>query len=146
MRKVVSILTGEIVDDLSLLPEPIVDTTPYNELIDRETFRRLNLPFMFQVNLYDRDSLSLQRIIGAGSLAGFAIIAGALVGNLRWHGGSSDFSWITAMNNIVTMDAHTMFAFSKAAAEVESFLVFRGRYLKDNPIDPELIQLDITWQ
>lgn len=145
MRKIANVVTGQLVDDLSE-PTPYVDPTPYNQLVDQETLRRLALPFLFLGRLYDRDTVSLQRITGAATLAGFAVANGAASGDYRWHGGATDFSWIAADNSIVPLDAQTMFAFGVAAAARETFLVFRGRYLKDNPTTKALVLADATWE
>jgi hypothetical protein len=143
MRKVLNVTTGALSDFIGELPD--VAAPPYNELVDQETSRRLALPFVFNSRLYDRDLVSLQRIIGAAALAGFAISNGAQEGDYRWHGGATDFSWIANDNVIVAMDAQTMFAFGQAASARESFLIFRGRSLKDNPVSRELVVADLTW-
>lgn len=143
MRKILNVTTGQLSDYTGTFPE--IENGPYNEFVDRETTRRLALPFLFAGRFYDRDLVSLQRITGAATLAGFAIANGALPGNLRWHGGSSDFSWIATNNEIVAMDAQTMFDFGKEASARESFLIFRGRALKDTPVARELVTADATW-
>lgn len=144
MHLIFDVITGVSSNNPSP-PDP-VPLPPYNETIDRETSRRLSLPFTFNGKLYDRDPTSLQRITGAGSLAGFAVASGSQVGDYRWHGGSTDFSWIANDNSINLMDAQTMFTFSKAAAAVESHLIFRGRSLKDNPVPIQQVYLDATWE
>lgn len=147
VRKVFNVTTGQVTDDTS--PAPVAPAPysnfSYNELVDRETYRRLGLPFMFQGNLFARDPVSLQRITGAGALAGFAILAGKQVGDYYWSDPVVPFGWIAEDNTIVQMDAQTMFAFAKAAADRESFIIFRGRYLKDNPIPASQITLPQTW-
>lgn len=66
-------------------------------------------------------------------VAVLAIGQGALPGNLRWHGGASDFGWIADDNSVVPMDAHTVVAFGQAAGSWESAHVFAAKALKDNP-------------
>lgn len=113
--------------------------------VNAERDRRLQLDFEFQGKMYQRDTTSLQRITGAATLAGFAVAAGALAGNLRWANPEEDFGWIAADNTVTPMDAQTCFAFGQAAAAVETRLVFAARALRGmNPI-PENYQDDIWW-
>jgi hypothetical protein len=115
-----------------------------HEAINAERDRRVRLPFTFMGRRFDADERSIQRISGAATLAGFAIGAGVQPGNRRWHGGSTDFAWISADNEIVPMDAHTVFAFGQAAATNESAHVFAARVLKDSGVT-EGIQNDEHW-
>ena len=108
------------------------------EDVDVERNRRLNTTFTFMSKEYDCDEVSLSRITGAATLAGFAIGSGAKVGDLRWHGGFEDFVWISADNSLTPMDAPTCFSFGQAAASNQSSHVFAARNLKDStpiPID-----------
>jgi len=109
-------------------------------LINAERDRRLVLPLPFDGYLFDFDRESRDRISGMAALAGFAIAAGAQPGNLLWHGESEPFAWITyGDNQIVTMDAQTMFAFGKAAAARVARVVFKARALKDmQPIPTDI--------
>lgn len=123
-------------------PPPQAPTT---QQINAERARRLVLPFDFGGNSFDRDAQSLQRITGAATLAGFAIAAGAQPGDLYWHGGTDPFSWITATNTIVQMDAQTCFTFGQAAAAVETNLIFAARALKQaDPIPADYMD-DSHW-
>ena len=88
----------------------------------------------FGGKVYATDEASLARITGAATLAGFAMAAGATTGNLRWHGGATDFAWIAEDNSINTMDAPTVFAFGQAAAANETAHIFAARAIKN--IDP----------
>jgi hypothetical protein len=76
------------------------------------------------------DNESKARIIGAATLAGFAMAAGAAAGNYRWHGGTSDFVWIADDNSLNLMDAPTCFAFGQAAASWETKCIFAARAIK----------------
>jgi len=98
--------------------------------INAERDRRLGTTFTFAGKSYDCDTASLARITGAATLAGFAMGAGAAAGNLRWHGGAADFTWIAADNTLTTMDAQTCFAFGNAAATNQSAHIFAGRTVK----------------
>lgn len=92
--------------------------------------RRLDGDFEFQGVMYQRDKVSLARITGAATLAGFAVAGGAPAGFYRWHGGDTDFAWIASDNSVTVMDAPTCFAFGQAAAAVETVLVFKARELR----------------
>ena len=110
-----------------------------------ERDRRLNDDFEFQGVLYQRDQVSLARITGAATLAGFAMGAGAQPGNFRWHGGSTDFAWIASGNSTTTMDAQTCFAFGQAAAAVETGIVFAAKALREMDPIPEDITNPALW-
>jgi len=113
--------------------------------VARERDRRLGLDFEFQGQMYQRDAKSVARISGAGTLALGAIVAGAQVGDLRWHGGDTDFSWIASDNATTTMDAQTCFAFGAAAAAVETELVFKAKALREMDPIPDDYHSDTWW-
>ena len=102
--------------------------------VNAERDRRMTAAFAFAGKRYDCDARSLQRITGAATLAGFAMGAGAKAGNLRWHGGAVDFTWIAADNSLTTMDAQTCLAFGNAAATNQSAHIFAGHAIK--AVDP----------
>lgn len=102
--------------------------------VNTERDRRLAADFAFQGVMYQRDQVSLARITGAATLAGFAMAVGAPAGFLRWHGGDSDFAWIASDNSVTLMDAPTCFAFGQAAAAVETGIVFAAKALRE--MDP----------
>lgn len=80
----------------------------------------------FQTRRDDRENIA-----GAAQLAFMALVAGAQAGNLRWHGGATDFGWIAEDNSVVTMDAPTVIGFAKATAAFKSACIFYARGLKD---------------
>lgn len=85
---------------------------------------------MYQSRATDRENIS-----GAAQLGFMAVVGGAQPGDLRWSDPDQDFEWIAADNSLVPMDAQTVVAFGKAAAERKQDLIFAGRQLKDmNPI------------
>lgn len=114
--------------------------------INAERDRRILETFVFEGHRYQLDQHSKQNITGAGALAGFALGKGAQRRNYRWHGGNQDFSWLTADNEVVTMDAETVFAFAQAAAEQVRRHIFIARRLKDMPVIPEDFTNDRHWQ
>ena len=116
-----------------------------NAAINAERDRRLNSTFPFQGKDYDCDPVSLARITGAATLAGFAIGAGAPEGYLLWHGGVDEFSWIANDNSITKMDAQTCFAFGQAAATNESGHVFAAYGLKEMDPAPDDFTDDSYW-
>jgi len=121
-------------------PDPAIALAQARAAVNAERDRRLGTTFAFAGKDYDCDKASLARITGAATLAGFAMRAGAKAGNLRWHGGKVDFTWITADNSLTTMDAQTCFAFGNAAATNQSAHIFAGHAIK--AMDP--IPADFT--
>lgn len=113
--------------------------------VNAERNRRMRGTFTFQGVEFNVDADSLQRITGAGTLAGFAMFSGAQAGNLFWHGGTAPFAWIAADNTVVTMDAPTAFAFGQAAAKNESLHIFAAKALKDMDPIPTDYTADTYW-
>lgn len=113
--------------------------------VNAERNRRMRGTFTFNGTEFNCDADSLQRITGAGTLAGFAMAAGAQAGDLFWHGGESPFAWIAADNSTVTMDAQTAFAFGQAAAANETRHIFAAKALKDADPIPTDYAADEYW-
>lgn len=113
--------------------------------VNAERNRRMRGTFTFNGVAYNCDEASLQRITGAGTLAGFAIAAGAQTGDLFWHGGESPFAWIAADNSVVTMDAQTCFAFARKAAENETAHIFAAFTIKEYDPIPQDYAADFRW-
>jgi hypothetical protein len=101
------------------------------DAIDAERDRRIDAGVTFNgVRLQTRPA-DRENVAGATQLATLAVMGGAQAGNLRWHGGASDFAWIAEDNSIVTMDAPTVIAFGQAVAAMKSAHIFAARALKD---------------
>jgi hypothetical protein len=113
--------------------------------IDNERDKRIATRFSFSGKAYDFDTASKARITGMATLAGFAIGAGIQPGNMRWHGGDSDFAWIASDNGFVPMDAHICFSFGQAAAAHELAHIFAARALKDMEVIPNDYTDDQYW-
>lgn len=113
--------------------------------VNAERDRRLQADFEFQGVMYQRDQISLARITGAATLAGFAVGAGAPAGFYRWHNGPTDFSWIASDNSLTVMDAPTCFAFGQEAAAVETRIVFAAKALRDMDTIPDDVTDDAWW-
>lgn len=106
--------------------------------IDAERERRTDSGFAFAGHLFQSRPADRENIAGAATAALGAMMAGAEAGDLRWHGGDSDFVWIAADNELVPMAAQTAFAFGQAAMAHKSRLIFQARALKDaRPIPPD---------
>ena len=103
---------------------------PTPDEVNAERDKRIATGFMFMGKSFAMDGESKARIIGAATLAGFAVTAGAQAGNYRWHGGSSDFVWIADDNSLNRMDAQTCFAFGQAAPAWETRLIFAARAIR----------------
>ncbi|RRV28587.1 DUF4376 domain-containing protein [Pseudomonas sp. o96-267] len=122
-----------------------VDIPPGSADIDRERDRRIDagvefLGVMFQSRATDRENIA-----GAAQLGFMAAVAGAQAGDLRWSNPEQDFAWIASDNSLVVMDAPTVVAFGKAAAERKQQLIFAGRQLKDMTPIPVDFQDDKWW-
>ena len=131
---------------VNINPNPAVTLAQARAAVNAERDRRMTATFTFAGKPYDCDQASLARITGAASLAGFAMVAGAIAGNLRWHGGDADFTWIAADNTLTTMDAQTCFAFGQAAANNQSAHIFAGAAIKDtDPIPADYATNEDYW-
>ena len=113
--------------------------------VNAERDRRIAEGFLFNGRIYQFRPEDKARINGAGSLAGFAIASGSEQGNVFWHGGPSPFTWISADNTEVQMDAQTMFAMAQAAAAHEAAHVFAAKSLKDTSPIPENYTDEAFW-
>lgn len=120
-------------------------SAPTRADVNAERNRRMRGTFAFSGTRFSCDADSLQRITGAGTLAGFAMAAGAQAGDLYWHGGTDPFAWIAADNSIVTMDAQTAFAFGQAAARNETLYIFAAKSIKDMDPIPTDYAADEYW-
>lgn len=113
---------------------------PTSDAIDTERDRRISAGFDFGGKLYQSRPEDRENIAGASVAALAAMGAGAQPGNLRWHGGDSDFVWIAADNSLTPMDAQTVFAFGQAAMAHKQAHILAARAIKDG----ESIPLDYT--
>ena len=121
-------------------------SAPTSQDVNAERDRRMYSTFTFEGVVYACDNLSMGRITGAASLGRFAVLAGAPVGNLRWHGGSVDFAWIAVDKSQTPMDAQTSFAFGQAAAVNQSTHIFAGAAIKAmNPIPQDYATNESYW-
>ena len=103
--------------------------------VDAERDRRIDAGVLFRDVMYQSRATDRENISGAAQLGFMAVVGGAQPGDLRWSDPDQDFEWIAADNSLVPMDAQTVVAFGKAAAERKQDLIFAGRQLKDmNPI------------
>lgn len=103
------------------------------------------LQFHFGGSVFDFDATSQQNISAAFSLALAAVMQGALAGDLKWSDPDYDFAWIDAGNQPVKMDAPTVVAFGKAAAEWKSAHIYAARALKDKSPIPADFKHDKYW-
>lgn len=114
-------------------------------MVDAERDRRIAAGFMFNGKMIDFDQVSKENITGAGAMAGTALAMGAVTGDLHWHGGAEPFSWITADNTKLELDAASMFAMSQAAGNHVTAHFFAGRTLKDFTTIPAAYADDDWW-
>lgn len=117
----------------------LVDAVPEEataDAVDRERDKRIAAGMTFQGVEFQTDPDALINIQGASTSALAAIMEGAQVGNLKWHGGETDFVWIAADNSAHAMDAQTMLEFGRAAMAHKSAHIFAGRALKSSQSIP----------
>lgn len=134
MRKIMNVQTGEVTIDEAFVA-PNLKEPPNRADVNTERDRRTHAGFQFQGKLYQFDPASKARVTGAATLAKFAVLNGAQLGDLRWINPDVDFSWIAADNTLTTMDAPTASAFGDTAAVHEQRHIFAARALKAmNPI------------
>ncbi|EMQ6642068.1 DUF4376 domain-containing protein [Pseudomonas aeruginosa] len=112
----------------------LIDPPPYKPSaadIEQERDRRIDAGIEFQGVTFQSRATDRENIAGAAQLAFMAVVAGAQAGDLRWSNADADFTWIASDNTLVPMDAQTVVAFGKAAAERKQALIFAARQLKD---------------
>ncbi|WP_417743932.1 hypothetical protein [Salipiger sp.] len=119
--------------------------------VDAERDRRISAGFMFQGVRYQSRLPSANQpgdwdvFSGKALEALIAIMAGALVGDLRWSDPAADFAWIAADNSRVPMDAQTVIELGKAAAAHRSAHTFAGSDLKTMATIPADYTADHWW-
>lgn len=140
-------ISEEIYDRVIANPEPgkirshnseglpiLIDPPPYEPNagdVDKERDQRIDAGIEFQNIIFQSRATDRENIAGAAQLGFMAVMAGAQPGDLRWSSPDQDFAWIASDNSLVPMDAHTVVAFGKAAAERKQALIFAARKLKD---------------
>lgn len=113
--------------------------------IDTERDRRIDAGIEFQGMMFQSRATDRENIAGAAQLGFMAVVAGAQPGDLRWSSADADFAWIASDNSLVPMDAQTVVAFGKAAAERKQALIFAARQLKDMESIPADYTDDKWW-
>lgn len=124
--------TGAFEDDDGV-PVPVFEDVPITSHdVDAERDRRIDGTFVFAGVTFQSRPQDRENIAGAAQLATIALtMGGAQPGDLRWHGGDSDFVWIAADNSLVPMDAPTVIGFGQAVAEHKHAHIFAARAIKD---------------
>lgn len=113
--------------------------------IDAERDRRIDAGVEFAGVTFQSRATDRENIAGAAQLGFMAMVAGAQPGDLRWSNPEQDFAWIASDNSLVPMDAQTVVAFGKAAAERKQALIFAARQLKDMQQIPDNFTDDQWW-
>lgn len=113
--------------------------------VDVERDRRIDAGVEFQGVIFQSRATDRENIAGAAQLGFMAVVAGAEPGDLRWSNPGQDFTWIASDNSLVPMDAQTVVAFGKAAAERKQALIFAARQLKDMAEIPADYTADKWW-
>lgn len=130
---------GEIEEHLN----PVV--IPAAVDVDAERDRRIDAGVEFQGVVFQSRATDRENIAGAAQLGFMAVVGGAVAGDLRWSNPGEDFVWIASDNSLVPMDAQTVVAFGKAAAERKQALIFAARQLKDMEPTPADYTDDKWW-
>lgn len=116
---------------------------PSAEAVTAERDRRLDAGFTFNGVRFQTRPRDRENIAGAAQMATLAIVLhGAQPGDLRWHGGATDFTWIAEDNSLVPMDAPTVITFGQAAGTRHAAIIMAAREIKDRVVTGEA--LDIT--
>jgi hypothetical protein len=123
-----------------LAPEPVTSAQ-----VDAERDRRIDAGMTFNSTRFQTRPQDRENVAGASIMALAAMVGGAQPGDLRWHGGASDFVWIGEANTLTAMDAQTFFAFGQAMAAHKSALIFAARALKDSTPIPADFASDAYW-
>ncbi|MBU0809604.1 MAG: DUF4376 domain-containing protein [Gammaproteobacteria bacterium] len=113
--------------------------------IDAERDRRIDAGVEFAGVTFQSRATDRENIAGAAQLGFMAMVAGAQPGDLRWSNPDQDFAWIATDNSLVPMDAQTVVAFGKAAAERKQTLIFAARQIKDMQSIPADFTDDKWW-
>lgn len=132
-------------DELFRKSPPVVDDSPTAYDVDAERDRRIDAGMDFGAARFQTRAGDRENIAGAAQVALAAIVSGAQPGDLRWSDPDKDFTWITADNSLVAMDAQAMLAFGKAAAARKQSLIFAARAIKDMEAIPADYTADTYW-
>jgi hypothetical protein len=124
---------------------PAAKEKEFNANVNVERDLRIAAGFYYGSYKFDWDEATKSRVTGAASLAGFAISAGALANDLRWHSGDADFVWILQDNSTLPLDAQGMFAVSQSAMAHEAAHVFAARAIKGATTKPVDYTDDMLW-
>lgn len=117
----------------------------YASAVNVERDRRINAGFYFGPHKFDWDPDTKSRVTGKATLAGFAIGAGSVPGDLQWDGSGVDFGWILADNLVLPLDARGMFAVAVAASLHEQAHVFAARAIKEAAAPPVDFRDEALW-
>lgn len=99
--------------------------------VDVERDRRMAAGIEFKGTLFQSRPSDHENILGAAQLAFMAVAGGTKSNNLRWLDADQDFTWITADNSLVPMDAPAVVELGKAVIARKQSLIHAGRQLKD---------------
>lgn len=125
--------------------DQVKQAAAFAALVNAERDRRIAGGFYYGPHKFDWDDATKARVTGAAASAGFAVGAGAVAGDYRWHGGTSDFGWILQNNNVLPLDAQGMFAVSQTAMAHEAAHVFAARAIKEAATPPADHTADTLW-
>ncbi len=121
---------------LSKAPPPTPAPIDLVAAVNQERDRRIAAGVTFGGKVYQSDSTSKQRLLGVALQATLAIMNGAQANNMRWADPDIDFTYISADNTAVVMDAPTVIALGQTVAGHEKSMIYKARALKDRDGGP----------
>lgn len=124
-------------------PVPYVQTLvpEYTSDVDSQRDKRIIAGFLFKDHVFQADEKALRNINGTATGAALALIQQVQPGDLRWHGGDTDFGFIASDNTVVPMDVLEAVAFGRTALEHVSRLTMKARDLKNRMLAGETINI-----
>jgi hypothetical protein len=123
----------------------LVVRAEYGRRVNAERDRRIGAGFYYNAARFDWDLRAQKFMTGKATLAGFAIAAGAVPGDLMWDGTGNAFGWILSDNSVMPLDAQGLFAAAVVAAAHEQSHVNAARAIKQAAVPPADILADALW-
>lgn len=105
-------------------------------VVNAQRDARIDGGFAYGGDVYQSRASDRENIQALGVQAQLALLGGAAPGDLRWHGGPTDFVWILEDNTTVPLDAPGMVGLFQTGIAFKSALTFTARAKKDWLLDP----------
>jgi len=125
--------------------DPAIVAAEFAARVNRERDRRIGAGFYYEGALFDWDLRAQKFMTGKATLAGFAVAAGAVPGDLMWDGTGKAFGWILSDNTVLPLDAQGLFTVAIVAAGHEQSHVDAARAIKRAAQRPADYLDDALW-